>query len=109
MEAALRAIAEPNRRRILSLVRDGEMSAGAIASHFEVSGPAISQHLKVLREAGLLRERRQGNRRLYALDPVGLSEVRDYLESFWSDGLERLKVAAEAEQRRRNLKRSRGT
>ena len=73
MEAALKAIAEPHRRHILTLVRDGEMSAGAIAARFPISGPAISQHLKVLKEAGLVDERRDGTRRLYSLKPDGLA------------------------------------
>jgi DNA-binding transcriptional ArsR family regulator len=100
MEASLRAIAEPNRRRILTLVTDDEMSAGEIASHFDVSGPAISQHLKVLKEAGLVDERRDGTRRLYSLRRAGLMEVREFIEQFWARGLERLKYAAEAEERK---------
>ena len=107
MEAPLRAIAEPNRRHILTLVRDDEMSAGEIASHFDVSGPAISQHLKVLKEAGLVDERRDGTRRLYSLRRAGLGEVRDFLEQFWSEGLDRLKLVAEAEERKKR-RRSRG-
>ena len=65
MEAALKAIAGPRRRRILTLVRDGELSAGEIAAHFDVTRPAVSQHLNVLKEAGLVSERRNGTRRLY--------------------------------------------
>ena len=101
MEAPLRAIAEPNRRRILTLVRDRELSAGEIASHFDVSGPAVSQHLKVLKEAGLVDERRDGTRRLYSLRRAGLLEVRDFVEQFWASGLQRLKYAAEAEERKK--------
>lgn len=107
MEAALKAIAEPNRRRILTLVRDGELSAGDIASHFDVSGPAISQHLKVLKEAGLVEERRHGTRRLYSLRRAGLIDIGQFLESFWAEGLERLKFAAEAEEREKR-RRQRG-
>ena len=107
METALRAIAEPHRRRILTLVRDGEMSAGDIASNFEVSGPAISQHLKVLKEAGLVDERRDGTRRMYSLRSEGLGEVRDFLEQFWSDGLQRLKYAAEADEQKKRRARGR--
>ena len=107
MEAALKAIAEPNRRRILTLVRDGELSAGDIASHFDVSGPAISQHLKVLKEAGLVEERRHGTRRLYSLRRDGLIDIGQFLESFWAEGLERLKFAAEAEEREKR-RRQRG-
>ena len=107
MEEALRAIAEPNRRRILTLVRDDELSAGEIASQFPVSGPAISQHLRVLKDAGLVAERRLGNRRLYSLRREGLSGVREFLEEFWSEGLERLKFAAEAEERKKKRSRPR--
>jgi DNA-binding transcriptional ArsR family regulator len=101
MEAALRAIAEPRRRTILRLVGSEELSAGEIASHFEVSRPAISQHLTVLKGAGLLSERREGTRRLYLARPEGLAELRDFLDEFWVEGLERLKAAAEQEERDR--------
>jgi len=100
MEAVLRAIADPRRREILRLVRFEERSAGDIASHFDVSRPAISQHLSLLREAGLVSERREGNRRLYRARPESLGELRAYLEDFWSDHLARLRTAAEAEGRR---------
>lgn len=101
MEAALRAIAEPRRRTILRLVGSEELSAGEIASHFEVSRPAISQHLTVLKGAGLLSERREGTRRLYLARPEGLAELRDFLDEFWAEGLDRLKAAAEHEERQR--------
>ena len=102
-----RAIAEPRRRAILALVRDHELSAGEIASQFEVSRPAVSQHLSVLREAGLLHERRSGTRRLYRARPEGLVGLRDFINQFWTDRLERLKLAAELEQRRRNKRAKR--
>ncbi len=101
MEAALRAIAEPRRRTILRLVGSEELSVGEIASHFEVSRPAISQHLTVLKGAGLVSERREGTRRLYVARPEGLAELRDFLDEFWADGLDRLKAAAEQEERTR--------
>jgi DNA-binding transcriptional ArsR family regulator len=101
VEAALRAIAEPRRRTILRLVGSEELSAGEIASHFEVSRPAISQHLTVLKGAGLLSERREGTRRLYLARPEGLAELRDFLDEFWAEGLDRLKAAAEQEERAR--------
>jgi DNA-binding transcriptional ArsR family regulator len=101
MEAALRAIAEPNRRRILQLVTAQELSAGEIASRFEITRPAVSQHLGVLREAGLVTERREGTRRLYSLRPEGFDDLKSFLEAFWSEGLERLKEAAELEEGRR--------
>jgi DNA-binding transcriptional ArsR family regulator len=97
MEAALRAIAEPRRRAILQLVRARELTAGEIADHFEVSRPAISQHLGVLKEAGLVVERHLGTRRLYRARPEGLADLRSYLDEFWTDELERLKEVAEQE------------
>jgi DNA-binding transcriptional ArsR family regulator len=94
MEEAIRAIAEPNRRRILQLVTSKELSAGEIASRFEITRPAVSQHLGVLREAGLVSERREGTRRLYSLRPEGFDDLKSFLEAFWGEGLERLKEAA---------------
>jgi DNA-binding transcriptional ArsR family regulator len=104
MEAALKAIAEPNRRRILTLVRNKELTAGEIASHFEVSRPAVSQHLTVLKEAGLVHERRNGTRRLYSVRPEGLADVKAFLESFWDERLQALKAEAEREERRKRGK-----
>ena len=77
METALRAIAGPRRRRILTLVRDGELSAGEIAGHFDVTRPAVSQDLTLLKEAGLVTERRNGTRRLYRVRPEGLTRAED--------------------------------
>ena len=105
MEPALKAIAEPRRRAILELVRDEELSAGEIASHFDVTRPAVSQHLTVLKEAGLVRERRNGTRRLYRARPEGLAEIRAFLEAFWTDRLDALKRDAEREERRKRGKR----
>ena len=105
MEAALKAIAEPNRQRILRLVRDDELPAGEIAAHFEITRPAVSQHLAVLKEAGLVDERRNGTRRLYRARPEGLEQLRDFLEEFWSVRLEALKREAEREERRKRGKR----
>jgi DNA-binding transcriptional ArsR family regulator len=101
VEAALKAIAEPRRREILRLVRDRELPAGRIVEHFDVSGPAISQHLRVLKEAGLVTERRDGTRRLYRARPEGFGDLRAFLESFWDEHLLSLKHAAEWEERRR--------
>ena len=99
MEAALKAIAAPRRRQILTLVRDGELSAGEIASHFDVTRPAVSQHLNVLKEAGLVSERRNGTRRLYRARPEGLAELKQFLEGFWNERLETLKREAEKEEK----------
>jgi DNA-binding transcriptional ArsR family regulator len=98
MDAALKAIAEPRRRRILTLVRDDELSAGEIAAHFDVSGPAISQHLNVLKEANLVSERRNGTRRLYQARPEGLAELKAFLEGFWDERLDALKREAERKE-----------
>src|ERR1700746_1527739 len=106
METALKALAEPRRRRILMLVRDGELSAGEIASHFEISRPAVSQHLKVLKEAGLVDERRNGTRRLYRARPEGLAELQAFLDDFWGDRLDALKREAEREERKKHGKRN---
>jgi len=95
MENALRALSDPGRRRILTLVRDEEHSAGEIAAEFTVSWPAVSQHLRVLKEAGLVTERREGTRRLYRARPEGLDEVRAFLDEFWDVKLERLKREVE--------------
>ena len=104
MEAALKAIAEPNRRTILRLVSNDELSAGEIASHFELTRPAVSQHLSVLKEAGLVSERRNGTRRLYRARPEGLVELRTFLDEFWGVRLEALKREAEREERKQHGK-----
>jgi DNA-binding transcriptional ArsR family regulator len=109
VEAAVRALAEPRRRDILRLVRDDELSAGSIASHFEVSRPAISQHLRVLKEAGLVDERRDGTRRMYRARPEGFDELRKYLDDLWGEGLARMKSAAEADHRAQRKGRRRGS
>jgi DNA-binding transcriptional ArsR family regulator len=100
VEAALKAIAAPRRREILALVRDGELSAGEIAAHFDVTRPAVSQHLTVLKEAGLVSERRNGTRRLYRARPEGLAQLKAFLDEFWGGRLDALKREAEREERR---------
>jgi DNA-binding transcriptional ArsR family regulator len=102
MEAALKAIAASRRRQILALVRDRELSAGEIAAHFDVTRPAVSQHLTLLKEAGLVTERRSGTRRLYRARPEGLSELMAFLAEFWDDRLAALKREAEDEERSRD-------
>jgi DNA-binding transcriptional ArsR family regulator len=94
------AIAQPKRREILRLLAGRELSAGEIASRFSVTQPAISQHLKVLRETGLVSERRDGTRRLFSVQSAGLADLHDFLAQVLPAGLERLKQAAETEQRR---------
>src|SRR2546428_11833936 len=100
VEAALKAIAGPRRRQILALVRDGELAAGEIAAHFDVTRPAVSQHLNVLKEAGLVSERRNRTKRLYRARPEGVAEVKAFLEEFWDERLSALKREAEKEEKK---------
>ena len=101
VDEALKALVEPRRREIMRLLALSEMSSGEVASHFDVTGPAISQHLGVLVKAELVTVRREGRRRLYRAVPSGIEEVREYLAGFWATGLERVEAEAEAEERRR--------
>ena len=104
MDAVARALAEPNRREILRLVHDDEMTVGAIAARFPISRPAISQHLRVLEEASLVDVRPIGTRRFYRARPDGLVELRGWLDRFWSDRLVDLKREVEQEQWRARAK-----
>jgi DNA-binding transcriptional ArsR family regulator len=99
--ATIQAMSDPTRFAILHLVRHRELAAGEIALKFAVTRPAVSQHLRILRRAGLVTERRAGTRRLYAFRPEGLRELRSFVESFWDVRLLRLKHAAEAVERRK--------
>lgn len=100
IEKVISAIAEPRRREILYLVSNGELASSSIASHFDISAPAVSQHLKVLEESGLVTVRKAGNKRYYQLRREGFSELKQYIDRFWDDSLLRLKEEAEAEERR---------
>lgn len=95
-EAALAALAEPRRRAILSLVKDQPRSVNEIAAHFDVSQQAVSQHLQVLKDAGLVAVRPVGQRRLYAVRVEGLESVRDFLAELWPTSLADLKRAVES-------------
>ena len=99
MDAALKAISQPRRRQILRLIRSDELSAGAIASHFAITRPAVSQHLTVLKQAGLVSERREGTRRLYSMRPQALAELKRFLEGFWDEKLASLKREAERKEK----------
>jgi DNA-binding transcriptional ArsR family regulator len=100
IDDVIHALAEPRRRQLLWLVRDRERTAGEIAEYFsEVTRPAISQHLRVLQEAGLVSMRKAGTRRYYRLRPDGLEELRGYLAAFWEDRLATLKEIVEAQSR----------
>ncbi len=95
---ALRALAEPRRRAILQLVAHDELAAGEIAAAFDVTRPAVSQHLTVLKQAGLLTERRDGTRRLYRARPEGLAQLRRLLDELWADALDTARRLVEAER-----------
>jgi DNA-binding transcriptional ArsR family regulator len=95
---ALQVVAEPRRREILRLVWSRELSAGEIAAHFNVSFPAVSQHLSVLRDAGLVSVRRDGRRRLYQADRKAIGPLRPALEQMWSRSLDRLVTLIEEEE-----------
>jgi DNA-binding transcriptional ArsR family regulator len=92
---AITALADPTRRTIFERLRRAEQPVGELARGLPVSRPAVSQHLRVLREAGLVRERREGTRHFYSVDGNGLVELREYLESYWEDTLAAFKEAAE--------------
>jgi DNA-binding transcriptional ArsR family regulator len=95
-EAALKAIAEPRRRELLTLLRDeGALSVGELADQVAVSQQAVSLHLKVLEEAGLVEARREGTRHIYAVRPEGFRPVQDFVAGFWSQQLSRLKQKVE--------------
>jgi DNA-binding transcriptional ArsR family regulator len=96
-DRTLRALVEPRRRAILRLVADSEHAAGEIAETFEVTRTAVSQHLTVLKDAGLIAERREGTRRLYRARPEGLRELREFLDEMWATSLRRARDLAEAE------------
>ena len=97
-DEALRALAEPRRRAILRLVSDDELAAGQIAAAFDVTRTAVSQHLTVLRNAGLLTERRDGTRRLYRAQPEGLAGLREFLDQMWTSSLEVARDLVEADR-----------
>jgi DNA-binding transcriptional ArsR family regulator len=98
----LQVIAAPRRMRILELIWDRELSAGQIAAEFDVSWSAVSQHLRVLKDAGFVVERREGTNRIYHADQAALGSLRSVVEDHWRRGLGRVKVLAEAEQREKD-------
>jgi DNA-binding transcriptional ArsR family regulator len=94
---AITALGDPTRRAILERLSSGPRSVGEIASGLPVSRPAVSQHLRVLREARLVTERRDGTRRVYRVDPDGLAELRAYFDDFWTRALADFKATVEQE------------
>jgi DNA-binding transcriptional ArsR family regulator len=97
--AAIEALADPTRREVFERLRSGPRAVGELADGLPVSRPAVSQHLRVLKEAGLVSDRRNGTRRLYSVEPKGLADLRAYLEDFWADALAAFKAAAEREEK----------
>jgi DNA-binding transcriptional ArsR family regulator len=104
---AFAALGEPRRREILRLVSSNELSVGDIARRFDVTRPAISQHLRVLKEAGLVTERRDGTKHLYRARPETIAQLWASLEVFWSESLRTLKAAAEREEQQRRSRHGR--
>jgi len=88
---ALQCLSDPTRRRVLEKLRAGPQSVGVLARGLPVSRPAVSQHLRVLKDAGLVGDRSEGTRRVYYIDPHGLGELRRWLDGFWTDALEAFK------------------
>ncbi|CAL76734.1 putative transcriptional regulatory protein, Ars family [Bradyrhizobium sp. ORS 278] len=104
-ETALTVLADQTRRQVFERLRSGPAAVNAIAAGLPVSRPAVSQHLKVLKDAGLVEERSEGVRRIYSLRREGLAELRDWLDSFWDDALLAFKIEAERSHRHRNRTR----
>jgi DNA-binding transcriptional ArsR family regulator len=94
---AIHALGDPTRRTVFERLREGPRSVGELARGLPVSRPAVSQHLRVLKEAGLVRERREGTRNYYSVNGDGLAELREYFEGFWDEALTAFKAAAESE------------
>src|SRR5215468_2264088 len=101
---ALAVLADPTRRAVFECLRGGPRPVNAVAAGLPVSRPAVSQHLKVLKEAGLVEERSEGVRRLYSLRREGLMELREWLDSFWGDALEAFKMEAEKSHKAKGRK-----
>lgn len=108
LDEAMRALAEPRRRAILRLVSSTELAAGEIAAAFDVTRTAVSQHLTVLKNAGLLSERREGTRRLYRARPDGLAELRQFLDEMWTSALDDARRLVEADRASRDDATRRG-
>ena len=96
-EDAIQALGDPTRRTVFERLREGPRSVGDLARGLPVSRPAVSQHLRVLKQAGLVRERREGTRNYYSVNGDGLADLREYFEGFWDEALTAFKAAAESE------------
>ena len=100
MGSAWKAVADDSRRQVLVLLKDGEKSPTEIATHFDFTLPALSTHLRVLRDAGLVKERKEGQRKLYSVNRDGMSEMIDFLDMFWDERLRSLKQFAESKSKK---------
>jgi len=96
------ALADPSRRAVFEALRAGPVAVGDLAARFPISRPAVSQHLKVLKQAGLVADRAEGNRRLYRIRPEGVAEMRAYLDRMWGDALDAFAAAVEQQQSEEN-------
>jgi DNA-binding transcriptional ArsR family regulator len=105
-ETALAALADPTRRRVFERLKSGPQSVGVIARRMPVSRPAVSQHLKVLKEAGLVADRPEGTRRVYYIDPNGLGALRLWLDQFWDQALTAFQAEAEGDVTKRKDKKT---
>jgi DNA-binding transcriptional ArsR family regulator len=94
-----RAVADPTRRSVLEYLRGRPHGVNELADHFDVSRPAISKHLRILKQARVVRERKEGRNRIYELDPAGLNPMREYLDKFWGQALDSFKQAVESRRR----------
>jgi DNA-binding transcriptional ArsR family regulator len=97
---ALEALGDPTRRAIFERLRAGPLAVGELARHMPVSRPAVSQHLRVLKGAGLVKERRDGTRHIYGVAPEGLAELREWFDGFWDEALAGFKAAADEDRRK---------
>src|SRR5881396_3345107 len=100
-QSPMDALGDPTRRAIFERLRSGPLSVGEIAAGLPISRPAVSQHLRVLKEAGLVTERKEGTRRIYGVEPKAIADLRAYFDSFWEQALAGFKAAAESEGRKR--------
>jgi DNA-binding transcriptional ArsR family regulator len=107
-EKAFAALADPSRRQVFERLRGGPLSVGVIARDMPVSRPAVSQHLKVLKEAGLVIDRAEGTRRIYAIDPQGLAALRSWLDQFWDEVLVAFAAEVERNPKPKNPKPKKG-
>lgn len=105
-ERAFGALADPTRRRVFEELQAGPHPVGAIAARLPVSRPAVSQHLKVLKGAGLVSDRAEGTRRLYSIDPKGLGALRAWLDRFWDESLAAFKAEVERDERKSKRNRT---